>query len=284
MKPLLILPAAALLAATAGAAPLKSATVSKVVNDVRIYGGSSDGQTATEGARIGSSNSVHTGRRSRAELTFPDTTLTRIGANSVFSMSAGGRDLELKQGTMMIQVPKDSGGATIRTATVTASITGSTALFEYSPGRWVKLINVEGTMKLGIKRTVDGKTRTEYREVKPGEIITMHPNGRDVPAPMVINLARLIRTSNLAGTRYFAKLPDANRARIDQAIALQTSERRQGNLVPGGILARGGSRPFGESSSSKIDTPVRDTRTGHDHQGQPHYPDYPFNGPGTISP
>jgi len=276
MKPIILLaPAAALLAATASAGPLQSATVTKVVNDVRIHGGSATGQTATEGAAIGRSNSVHTGRRSRAELTFPDTTLTRIGANSVFSMAGAGRDIELKQGSMLVQVPKDSGGATIRTATVTASITGSTALFEYNPGQWVKLINVEGSMKLGIKRTENGKTKTEYREVKPGEIITMHPNGRDVPAPMVINLARLIRTSNLAGSRYFGALPPTSRSRIDQAIALQASERREGNLVPGGILARGGDRPFGISGASTLDIPVRDTQSEHGHD----YHDYPYQPP-----
>lgn len=277
MKPhLLLVPAAALVAsATAPAAPLTSATVTKVVNDVRIYGGSSDGQAASEGSKLSRSNSVHTGRRSRAELTFPDTTLTRIGANSVFSMSAGSREIELKQGTMLIQVPKDSGGATIRTATVTASITGSTAMFEFNPGFLVKLINVEGNMKLGIEQMVNGKTKTVYRVVKPGEIITMHPNGRDIPAPMVINLARLIRTSNLAGTRYFGPLPASSRARIDQALAFQKSERRAGNLTPSGVILGGSSRPAGEDASTLTDTPVRDTQMmDHHHPRGPHEPPY----------
>jgi hypothetical protein len=255
----LLVPAAALLVATTNAAPLKSATVTKVVNDVRIYGGSADGKSAAEGNKLTRSNSVHTGRRSRAELTFSDTTLTRIGANSVFSMAAGGRDIELKQGTMLIQVPKDKGGATIRTATVTASITGSTALFAYIPGHSVKLINVEGTMKLGIKQTGKGLSRTVYRDVKPGEIITMHPNGRDVPVPMVINLSRLLRTSGLAGAQHFGPLPPASQARIQQAIGGQLAERRAGNLAPSGVILQGSSRPVGETTSGDTGTTVRDT-------------------------
>lgn len=254
----LLVPAAALIAATAAAAPLKSATVTKVVNDVRIYGGSSDGKTAATGEKIGRSNSVQTGRRSRAEITFADSTLTRIGASSVFSMSSGGRDMELKQGTMLIQVPKNSGGATIRTATVTASITGSTALFQYIPGDWVKLINVEGTMKLGIKRKVNGKTITESREVKPGEILTLREGSRELPASMVINLARLMRTSNLAGGALGA-LPQTHQARINQAIANQMQERRLGNFIPGGVLTRAGERPAGSSTSGGTETVVRDT-------------------------
>jgi hypothetical protein len=273
----LLAPAAALLTAAAVAAPPQSATVTKVINDVRIYGGSADGRAASEGSKLNRSNSVHTGRRSRAELTFSDTTLTRIGANSVFSMSAGGREVELEQGTMLIQVPKDTGGATIRTATVTASITGSTALFAYIPGRSVKLINVEGTMKLGVKQTGKGMSRTVYRDVQPGEIITMHPNGRDVPAPMVINLARLLRTSGLAGSRYFGQLPAGSRERIDQAIASQMSERRAGNLAPTGVVLRGSDRPAGEEQSTSTETPVRDSqRSGSDFE-QPRSPDFPGN-------
>ena len=260
----LLVPAAALIAATAAAAPLKSATVTKVVNDVRIYGGASDGKTAATGEKLGSSNSVQTGRRSRAEITFSDSTLTRIGASSVFSMSSGGRDMELKQGTMLIQVPKNSGGATIRTATVTASITGSTALFQYIPGDWVKLINVEGTMKLGIKRKVNGKTITESREVKPGEILTLREGSRELPASMVINLARLMRTSNLAGGDLGA-LPQTHQARINQAIASQMTERRLGNFIPGGVLTRAGERPAGGSTSGGTETIVRDTQAD-DHR------------------
>jgi len=280
MKPtLLLIPAALLLAATSGAAPLGSATVTKVVNDVRIYGGSGDGLTASGGEKLSRSNSVHTGRRSRAELTFPDSTLTRIGANSVFSMARGGRDIELQQGTMLIQVPKDSGGATIRTATVTASITGSTALFEFFPGKWVKLFNVEGHMKLGITQTdANGKKKTVFKKLEEGEGYILPANGREIPSPFVINMARMLRTSPLTNTRYFAKMSASSQARIDQAIARQMSERRAGNLTSSGVILSGSDRPAGESSSTQTETLVRDTQMD-DHHGhmEPPFIEPPFN-------
>jgi len=282
MKPtILLVPAAALLAATSTAAPLKSATVTKVVNDVRIYGGSGDGQTASGGEKLGRSNSVHTGRRSRAELTFSDTTLTRIGANSVFSMAGNGRDIELRQGTMLIQVPENSGGATIRTATVTASITGSTALFEFFPGKWVKLFNVEGHMKLGITQTdANGKKKTVFKKLEEGQGYILPANGRGIPSPFIINMARMLRTSPLTNTRYFPQMSASSRSRIDNAIARQMSERRAGNLAPSGVILNGTDRPAGGASSSQTETPVRDTQMD-DHHGhiEPPFYEPPFEPP-----
>jgi hypothetical protein len=245
-----LLPAAVVLAATASAAPLKSAEVTKVVNDVRLYPGTGESRAAAAGERIGGATALHTGRRSRAELTFPDSTLTRIGANSVFSFSSGSREMDLEQGSVLIQVPKDHGGAMIRTATVTAAITGSTSMFEYSPGKWVKFINLEGTMTLGIKG------RKDRVNVPEGQMIIMHPNAREVPAPVIINLARLVRSSNLASTRTFGPLPAISNERIEQAVANQMHERRIGDLAPAGILLSGAAAPLG--STQLTDVPIRE--------------------------
>ena len=91
---------------------------------------------------------VGTGSQSRAELLFQDNTLTRLGADTLFSFTAGTRDISLGQGTMLLQVPKNLGGARIRTAAVTAAITGTTIMIENKPGSHVKVLVLEGSLRL----------------------------------------------------------------------------------------------------------------------------------------
>lgn len=59
---------------------------------------------------------VRTGVESRAELTFTDQTLARLGSNMIFSFDQGTRNLELGGGAVLLRVPKDPGGAQINTA------------------------------------------------------------------------------------------------------------------------------------------------------------------------
>ena len=93
---------------------------------------------------------VRTGIQSRAELLFQDNTLTRLGSDALFSFKAGTRDMTLDRGTMLLQVPKGLGGARIRTAAVTAAITGTTIMMENIPGSHVKVLVLEGSLRLSI--------------------------------------------------------------------------------------------------------------------------------------
>jgi ferric-dicitrate binding protein FerR (iron transport regulator) len=52
---------------------------------------------------------VSTGVELRAELTFTDATLVRLGANTIFSFNEGTRNLELGGGAMLLRVSKDAG-------------------------------------------------------------------------------------------------------------------------------------------------------------------------------
>ena len=49
----------------------------------------------------------------------------RIGQNTVFSFEADTRTMNLKQGTFTFFVPRGQGGGTIKTASLTAAITGT---------------------------------------------------------------------------------------------------------------------------------------------------------------
>ena len=109
---------------------------------------------------------VRTGVESRAELTFTDQTLARLGANTIFSFNKGTRNLELGGGAMLLRVPKDAGGAQINTAAVTAAITGTTVMLEYHPNAFIKFIILEGTGRI-------------FRNDHVGESVALHA-GPDV--------------------------------------------------------------------------------------------------------
>ena len=77
---------------------------------------------------IHSGDSIRTGQNSRAEIVFRDKSLTRLGANTIFSISppkpGGGTEpqIDLKQGSLLFQ--GQGGHLKIRTAAVTALIEG----------------------------------------------------------------------------------------------------------------------------------------------------------------
>src|ERR1700761_6400428 len=124
--------AVALSAGSAHAAPFTEAEITQIFNEVKTLDGSG-ARLSRIRETIQGVQSVKTGLQSRAELTFPDKSLTRLGGNTIFSFQEGTRELELKQGTILFQVPKGAGGAKIRTAAITAAITGTTGCYEYSP-------------------------------------------------------------------------------------------------------------------------------------------------------
>ncbi|MCP5534728.1 MAG: FecR domain-containing protein [Akkermansiaceae bacterium] len=273
MKTTLMLAASLLTVAGAHAETLQSAKVTTKVNDVRIYQPQKSGRQAKVGDSISGHTSVQTGRRSRAELMFQDQTITRLGANSTFSFRRGSRDINLNSGSILLQVPKSAGGATIRTATVTAAITGTTLLMEYNVGKWVKLITLEGNVALkigdkGAKGGLSGGAKGGLwggpRKVKvpAGQMIIMRPDGEIITKPVDVDLKRLLATSHLAGNKTFGPLSPEARRHIAKAVAAQEQLKRKGILVSENQIER---HP-GSSATEHRNT----QRDIHDH----HHDDY----------
>ena len=102
------------------AGTLQSAQVTRVYNDVDLVLPDKPAVAAKVTDVVSGKTSVETGTQSRAELQFNDQTIARLGANSLFSFDRGTRELNLNEGAILLQVPKNAGGATINTAAVTA--------------------------------------------------------------------------------------------------------------------------------------------------------------------
>src|SRR6266446_5456261 len=127
----------------ANADPLQEARVSQIIQDVRLLEAHAAAHPAAVNDRVVVGSAVRTGAESRAELTFKDLTITRLGANTIFSFTAGARQAELTHGTILLQVPPNAPAVRANTTSVTVSVMGGTALLSTGPP--TKFMVLEGT-------------------------------------------------------------------------------------------------------------------------------------------
>jgi hypothetical protein len=231
-KPLLLalLAAGAMPGVTANnlfAAGYSKAEFTRLHNQVNVLKGEDAPKPAAVGQEITNVTSVATGADSRAELRFPDNSLTRIGANSRFTLKGDGRTLDLESGVMMLQVPKKMGGAKVRTAAVTAAVTGTTVLFEYLPGGYVKLICVEGSVDLSMN-----KNPSQFVTIGPGQMIIMKDT---LTQPVDVDLSVLLKSSKLISGDDLGP----NSRQIQQAMQQQQQEIQKGDLVATNMVIEG---------------------------------------------
>lgn len=106
--------------------PFTQATVTRLQNTV-TYGESAANarRPAKSGDVVKASNYLLTETDSRAELKYEDGSIVRIGQNTVFTFEADTRTLNLQKGSLIFYIPKGQGGGTVRTASITAAITGT---------------------------------------------------------------------------------------------------------------------------------------------------------------
>jgi hypothetical protein len=197
------------------AVPLTSAEVTKIINRVSVIDPAKGGHPAVLRDIIKDDLGLQTGAKSRSELLFQDNTLTRIGAETFFSFKIGTRDLTLEKGSMLLQVPKGLGGAKIHTAAVTAAMTGTTIMMEYAPGRYIKVLVLEGSLRLSRNGTFGHSLL-----LRPGKMVIMRPDAKEIPDPVDVDLARIVKTStlvNFPGGDTLPSMPLIQAAINDQA-------------------------------------------------------------------
>ena len=212
------------------AGPLTEAQVTKIINDVRVIDPAKGVHPATINEKIRDEIGLKTGLKSRSELLFQDNTLTRIGPETSFTLQAGTRDLTLKEGTMLLQVPKGLGGAKIRTAAVTAALTGTTIMVEYKHAKHIKVLVLEGSLRLSVNGTPGDSVL-----LKSGRMVLMHPDAKRIPAPVTVDLRHVMQTSSLVKMAKKGKQPLPSAGLIAREIQKQDHERGKGGLIERGI-------------------------------------------------
>src|SRR5271168_2657090 len=108
---------------------LKESKITQVVNDVEIISAANQTEKhANVNDAFDMPDVLRTGPSSRAELIAADETVTRVGANTIFSFDPANRTIDLKQGSLLFHSPHGKGGGTIHTGAATASVLGTTLI------------------------------------------------------------------------------------------------------------------------------------------------------------
>src|SRR5215813_12093623 len=167
----------------------QQARVSQVVQDVRLLEAQGAPRPAAVNDTVTQKMGVRTGVESRAELTFTDLTLTRLGANTIFSFKQGARELDLTSGAVLLQVPPKAPAVKVSTSAVTAAVTGGTALMATGPP--TKFMVLEG---IG----------TFYPTGHPERVVTVHggemmmmTSDRRMTKPEKFDVKTVLKTSRL---------------------------------------------------------------------------------------
>ncbi len=209
------------------AANIDTSTITQVVNDVSIIQRASKAKTtARVNATFGAPDIMKTGPNSRAEMMAPDQTITRVGANTLFSFEPSKREINLQQGSVLFNSPPGNGGGTIKTAAASASVLGTTMVFATTPNGGFKVLLLEGT---GRVRTTKGGSRT----LGAGQMVYALPGG-GLSGVLTFQLHEQVSSSLLAGG-FKQKL--GSQAKIDAAIAKQDALFASGKLQKTGLLA-----------------------------------------------
>jgi hypothetical protein len=168
------------------------ARVTRIIQDVKLLKSGTEARPAAIDERVAEDTAVRTGDESRSELTFLDLTITRLGANSVFSFNNAGHNIQLGNGSVLLRVPKDSGGATIQALAVTVGITGTTVIFRSTPAAHSQLTALEGGARLTLV-----KYPAEFSDIHAGQMLDVPPGVSKIPPPIPVDLNEIMKTDPL---------------------------------------------------------------------------------------
>lgn len=222
--------AAALLAlvriADVRAAESNSAKVTQIIKDVRLLGTQAAPRPASVSDEVSGGTAVRTGVESRAELTFTDLTITRLGENTVFSFAQNARNLTLGSGAILVQVPPKSPAAQVTTAAFTCAVSGGTALLSSNQNAPHKILILEGKGKVCSIKYPD-----ECVTLNRGEMMVLTPDGH-LTKKEKFNAKLVYQTSHLLND--FPPLPNDPliQETIDEQETEQENENNQAGATP----------------------------------------------------
>ncbi len=213
---------------------LKQSKLTQVVNEVQIISAADQVQKAAAVNDVfAMPDLLRTGAASRAELVAPDETVTRVGANTIFSFDPANRTLDLKQGSLLFHSPHGKGGGTIHTGSATASVLGTTLIVVTTPNGGFKVIDLEGHVKVTLTNSLSQK-------LNPGEMTFVLPGANQLAPVVVFRLDELVQNSLLVKgfTQTLDSLP-----LIDNQIVIQQKQISSGLLGDTGLVVGDNATP-----------------------------------------
>lgn len=209
--------ATALISFALSQTPAPEGRVTTIFHDVQLLPAQADARPAAIDDKVDEGSALRTGIDSRSELTFADLTITRLGANTVFSVNNAGRRVQLDSGSILLYARKDSGGAQILSKAVTVGISGTTVIFESRADAYDQLTVLEDHARVSLNNNP-----AEAVEVRAGELLHVRAGMKKLPAPSRVDLRRIMRTHPLI--KNFPPLPS-----LDLIVA---EMRRQNPKLP----------------------------------------------------
>jgi ferric-dicitrate binding protein FerR (iron transport regulator) len=171
------------------AASTSEARVTQIKNHVQLAD-STNPRRASVNDIVHDGTVVRTGNGSRAELGFSDETIVRLAANTAFDFNRGTRGLNLKEGALLLQAPKEANGTTIHAGSVAAAVAGTTAMIEYHAG-FYKFLVLEGTV-----RSYRPGHLGDSVLVRAGQMVFGNPETA-LSDPVDVDIDRFMKTSRL---------------------------------------------------------------------------------------
>ena len=170
------------------AASINEAQITRVKNHVQLADSKNAARPASVNEIVHEETVVRTGNESRAELGFSDETVVRLAAHTAFDFNRGTRGLNLKEGAVLVQAPKEANGATIHAGSVAAAVAGTTVMIEYHPG-FYKFLVLEGTARSYRPGHVGDSVL-----VRAGQMVFGNPNAA-LSDPVDVDIDRFMKTS-----------------------------------------------------------------------------------------
>lgn len=217
----------------ARAMDLKQSKFTQIVNEVQVISGSDkSARAAAVDDLFKTPDILRTGPNSRAELVAEDQTITRVGANTVFSFDSANRTIDLEKGSLLFHSPKGRGGGTVRTGSATASVLGTTIVVTTTASGGFKVLILEGFAEVkflnGIRQHLDA-----------GQMVFVLPGGGMSPI-IVFRLDQNIKSSQLVNG-FQNPLPSLTK--IQDGVGKQTAMIQKGKAVDTGLLVGDNATP-----------------------------------------
>ena len=211
----------------ASAANIERSTITEVVKDASILQPAAKSRKAARVSEVfGVPDVLRTGADSRVEMIAEDQTVTRVGANTLFSFEPQKREINLQKGSVLFNSPTGKGGGTIRTAAATAAVQGTTLIVVTTKNGGFKVLLLEGCGHVN-------STNGQRRSICAGQMVYALPGG-DLSGVLTFHLGEQVGVSRLVSG--FRK-PLPSKDKIDAAVAKQDAQIAKGQLVTTGLLA-----------------------------------------------
>ncbi len=223
-----------------GAESIERSTITQVVRDVSVLTPSAKAKKSARVSDVFTAPDImKTGPDSRAEMVAPDQTVTRVGANTLFSFEPQSREINLQKGSVLFNSPTGKGGGTIKTAAATASVLGTTLIVVTTQNGGFKALLLEGH---GVVKS-NGKSRS----LLAGQMVYVLPGGV-LSGVLNFHLAEQVGAARLVNG---FKQPLGSKEKIEAAVEKQEKAIAKGQLVTTGLLASDS-----PTQAYKVDTTV----------------------------